>query len=73
MKEIKRIGYSFLLWSLILTNTVLASEEVKKSSMMNRGNDYLEAFYAASATLLVILIIWLIIFRPKFNGSDHNI
>ncbi|NLB20827.1 MAG: hypothetical protein GX829_08440 [Clostridium sp.] len=73
MKVIKRIGYSFFFLCLILSNKVLANEEIKKASVIRESDVYLKAFYAAFATLLVILIVWLIIFRPKFNGSDHKV
>ena len=72
MRMLKKIVYSFFAWSLMATNIVLANENVKKASIVNDGEVYLKAFYAAFATLLVILVIWLIIFKPRFNGSDHK-
>lgn len=72
MKMLKRIIMCFFAWSFMMVNPVLANEKVKKASVVSESEVYLKAFYAAFATLLVILIIWLIIFRPRFNGSDHK-
>lgn len=73
MKVIKRFGYGVFSLLLILSEKVLANEDIKKASVIRESDVYLKAFYAAFATLLVILIVWLLIFRPKFNGSDHKV
>ncbi len=73
MKVIKRIGNSFFFLWLILSHKVLASEGIKKASMIKESNVYLKALYAAFATLLVILVVWLIIFRPKSSRSNHKV
>lgn len=57
--------------SLSLSQTVLASEEVSKSTMGSGSDVYFQAFCAAMATLLVVFVLWAIIFRPKFKSSTE--
>lgn len=45
-------------------------DEVRNSSMA-AGEIYLQAFIAALCTLLVMGILWMIIFRPKFKSYNE--
>lgn len=56
-----------------MTVQVFASEEISKASMADRSPDvYRQAFYAAAATMFIMGILWLIIFRPKFKSSNEE-
>ncbi len=72
MKSLKKSFILFLACFLMLTRTVQANEKLNKASIMSDNEVYLKAFYAAFATILVILIIWLIIFKPTFKSSDDK-
>ena len=72
MKRLKNMAILYLAWCLMLTRTAWATEKLKKASIVSDSEVYLKAFYAAFATLLVILVIWLLIFRPSFKGSDDK-
>ncbi|HCW74185.1 MAG TPA: hypothetical protein DHM90_10760 [Clostridiaceae bacterium] len=55
------------------TTQVWASEEMSKASMADQSPDvYRQAFYAAAATIFIMGILWLIIFRPKFKSSNEE-
>ena len=56
-----------------MTVRVFASEEISKASMADQSTDvYRQAFYAAAATMFIMGILWLIIFRPKFKSSNEE-
>ncbi|WP_312652758.1 hypothetical protein [Proteiniclasticum sp.] len=71
-----KVYRTILFLSAIIFNfgtLVYASEELSKSSMVeSTGDVYRQAFYAAAATMLVMGILWLIIFRPKFKSSNEE-
>ncbi len=72
MKLLKKIVVLFPVLCLMLTRTAWANEKVYSSTVLNHSEAYLQAFYAAFATLLTISLIWLIIFKPKFKDSDDS-
>ncbi len=72
MKLLKKSILFFSAWLLMMTRTVLASEEIKKANMISESEIYLKAFYAAFATLLIMFIISFFIFKPRFKGSDDK-
>ena len=56
-----------------LSTQVFASEEISKASMAEQPTDvYRQAFYAAVATMVIMCVLWLIIFRPKFKSSSEE-
>lgn len=57
--------------SLSVTQTVFASEEVSKSALADASDIYIQAFYAAIATLLIVFVLYAIIFRPKIKDSTE--
>jgi len=71
MGFLKKTMISALAFCLSLSHRVFASEEVSKASMGEAPSIYLQAFYAAMATLLVMSVLWAIIFRPKFKSSNE--
>ncbi|SFN90520.1 hypothetical protein [Proteiniclasticum ruminis] len=48
----------------------LASEELKQASFSSQ-EVYVQALLAALSTLLVMGVLWMIIFRPKFKSSQE--
>lgn len=54
-----------------LSQKVFATEEISKSALADPSNVYLQAFYAAVATLLVVFVLYAIIFRPKIKSSTE--
>lgn len=48
----------------------LASEELKQASFSTQ-EVYVQALLAALSTLLVMVVLWMIIFRPKFKSSQE--
>jgi len=48
----------------------MAAEELKQSSFGSQ-EVYVQAFIAAFSTLLVMVILWMIIFKPKFKSSQE--
>ncbi len=71
MSWMKKSIFTIMVLCFSLSQTVYASEEISKSSMGNALNVYLEAFYSAVATLLVMVVLWAIIFRPKIKRSTE--
>lgn len=57
--------------SISISQTVSATEEISKSALADASDVYLQAFYAAVATLLVVLVLYTIIFRPKIKDSTE--
>ena len=57
--------------STSLSQTVFATEDISKSALADVSNVYLQAFYAAVATLLVVFVLYAIIFRPKIKDSTE--
>ena len=48
----------------------MSSEELKQASFSTQGV-YVQALLAALSTLLVMVVLWMIIFRPKFKSSQE--
>lgn len=57
--------------STSLSQTVYATEDISKSALADASDVYLQAFYAAVATLLVVFVLYAIIFRPKIKDSTE--
>jgi hypothetical protein len=57
--------------SVSLTQTVFATEDIAKSALADASDVYLQAFYAAVATLLLVFVLYMIIFRPKIKESTE--
>lgn len=72
MKWLKKSILALLAGFVLMTRTVWASEDLKASSMMSEGDIYLKAFYAALITIMVLITLWVIIFRPGFKSSDDK-
>lgn len=64
----------FLLSAIIFNmgSLVYASEEISRASMGDSTEVYRQAFYAALATMIILSVLWLIIFRPKFKSSNEE-
>ncbi|HBT18726.1 MAG TPA: hypothetical protein DEA52_01565 [Clostridiaceae bacterium] len=71
MGWLKKCGITVAVWMIFSSTLVLATEEVRKSSVTPSDNEYIQAFYAAIATLMVLTLLWIIIFRPKFKSSHE--
>jgi len=54
-----------------LSQRVFATEDISKSALADPSDVYLQAFYAAVATLLVVIVLYTIIFRPKIKDSTE--
>ena len=68
-----RVAYiSRILLSSVEASSQMAmsSEELKQASFSTQGV-YVQALLAALITLLVMLVLWMIIFRPKFKSSQE--
>ena len=52
------------------SQVVMASEELKQASF-SVLEVYVQALLAALSTLLVMVVLWMIIFRPKFKSSQE--
>lgn len=52
------------------SQVAMATEELKQSSFGTQ-EVYVQALLAAFSTLLVMVILWMIIFRPKFKSSQE--
>jgi len=48
----------------------MSSEELKQASF-SAQEVYFQALLAALITLLVMVVLWMIIFRPKFKSSQE--
>lgn len=57
--------------STSLSHRVFATEDISKAALVDASNVYLQAFYAAVATLLVVFVLYAIIFRPKIKDSTE--
>lgn len=71
MRRIKKSILMMMGISISLSQTVSATEEISKSALADASDVYLQAFYAAVATLLVVLVLYTIIFRPKIKDSTE--
>ena len=71
MRRIKKSILMTMAISISLSQTVSATEEISKSALADASDVYLQAFYAAVATLLVVLVLYTIIFRPKIKDSTE--
>ena len=71
MRRIKKSILMMMGISISLSQTVSATEEISKSALADTSDVYLQAFYAAVATLLVVLVLYTIIFRPKIKDSTE--
>lgn len=72
MRSARRIIVILTAIIMNMTTRVWASEEISKASMADSTDVYRQAFFAAAATMLVMGILWLIIFRPKFKSSSEE-
>lgn len=52
------------------SQVAMATEELKQSSFGTQ-EVYVQALLAAFSTLLIMVILWMIIFRPKFKSSQE--
>ena len=71
MRRIKKSILMMMGISISLSQRVSATEEISKSALADASDVYLQAFYAALATLLVVLVLYTIIFRPKIKDSTE--
>ena len=71
MRRIKKSILMMMGLSISLSQRVSATEEISKSALADASDVYLQAFYAAVATLLVVLVLYTIIFRPKIKDSTE--
>lgn len=60
-----------LLSSVEASSQVASTSQELKQSAFGSGEVYVQAFMAAFSTLLVMIILWMIIFRPKFKSSQE--
>lgn len=52
------------------SQVVMASEELKQGSF-SAQEVYVQALLAALSTFLILAVLWMIIFRPKFKSSQE--
>lgn len=71
MRRMKKSILMMMGISISLSQRVSATEEISKSALADASDVYLQAFYAAVATLLVVLVLYTIIFRPKIKDSTE--
>lgn len=70
MGRFREIFFMFLGFSMMLSETALASEEkmlVTGAVVPNQLNIYVQALFAGLVSLTIILILWIIVFKPKIN------
>lgn len=74
--EVSPLGWVAYISGILLSSVeassqmALASEELKQASFSSQ-EVYVQALLAALSTLLVMGVLWMIIFRPKFKSSQE--
>lgn len=74
--EVSPLGWVLYISGILLSSVeassqvVMASEELKQASF-SAQEVYVQALLAALSTFLVLVVLWMIIFRPKFKSSQE--
>ena len=74
MGRFREIFFIFLGFSMMLGETALAPEEkmlVTVAVVPNQLNIYVQALFAGLVSLTIILILWIIVFKPKINHRSE--
>lgn len=74
MRWVREIFFFFLGFSMMSVETAFASEEatiVAGAVSNNQWNTYAQALFAGLVSLAIILILWIIVFKPKINHGPE--